>query len=243
MTPVVRVGNTVHRATGPWTPAVHGLLRHLESAGFDGAPRVLGLDAQGREVLTYIEGEVGNYPLADYVRSDETLADAARLLRRYHDATVGFKPAVEAVWQFAYPDTAEHEVICHNDFAPYNCVFVDQRLRAVIDFDTAGPGPRLWDVAYTAYRFVSLHADEPLTLSERARRLHLFCDEYGLGYRSELLDTIERRIAAIRTLILDRVAAGDPVFRCHLQGGHAEVYERDRTFVRRHRSELTADPG
>jgi len=27
---------------------------------------------------------------------------------------------------------------------------------ALIDFDTAHPGPRIWDVAYAAYRFVPL---------------------------------------------------------------------------------------
>jgi len=39
---VVRVGETVRRSTGHWTPAVHGVLRHLERAGFEGSPRVLG---------------------------------------------------------------------------------------------------------------------------------------------------------------------------------------------------------
>jgi hypothetical protein len=53
---VFRRGNTVLRPAGPWTPAVHALLRHLERAGFAGSPRVVGdgYDDQGREVLTYI---------------------------------------------------------------------------------------------------------------------------------------------------------------------------------------------
>ena len=53
---VVRVGDTVRRPVGEWTPAVHALLHHLEDVGFSAAPRVLGIDAQGREVLTYCEG-------------------------------------------------------------------------------------------------------------------------------------------------------------------------------------------
>jgi hypothetical protein len=36
---VVRIGDTVHRPTARWSPAVHALLRHFEEAGFDGAPR------------------------------------------------------------------------------------------------------------------------------------------------------------------------------------------------------------
>ncbi len=157
---VVRVGNTVRRTLGPWSPAVHELLRHLESKGFSEAPRFLGIDERGREVLTFIEGEIGNYPLKAYMWSDEVLKEVARLLRRFHDATVDFVPSPGATWQFEYPDAAQHEVICHNDVAPYNMVYVDGRPEALIDFDTAGPGPRLWDVTHAAYRFVPLlHID------------------------------------------------------------------------------------
>jgi len=85
----VRIGDTVRRRTGRWTPAVHALLRHLESVGFDAAPRVLGVDGQGREVLSFIEGQAGNYPLPESLWSDAVLDQTAQLLRRYHDATVG----------------------------------------------------------------------------------------------------------------------------------------------------------
>ena len=70
---VVRVGDTVRRNAGPWTPAVHALLRHLERVGFTGAPRALGIDDQGREVLSYLEGECGAYPLAPHWVTDEAL--------------------------------------------------------------------------------------------------------------------------------------------------------------------------
>ena len=59
ITEVVRIGQAVHRATGPWSTAVHGLLQHLETQGFESAPRFLGTDQQGREMLSFIEGEVG----------------------------------------------------------------------------------------------------------------------------------------------------------------------------------------
>jgi hypothetical protein len=150
---VVRVGDTVRRPLQPWSAAVHGLLRHLAARGFDGAPRFLGIDDRGREILSFIAGEVGAYPLPAFMWSDEALAGAARLLRRLHDATRGYVAPDGATWQFAYPDRARHEVICHNDVAPYNMVFVDRQPRALIDFDTAGP----W----------SPH------LGSRLRRLHL----------------------------------------------------------------------
>jgi hypothetical protein len=153
---VVRVGDTVRRPLRPWSVAVHGLLRHLEAREFDGAPRFRGVDDRGREILTFVAGEVGAYPLPAYMWTDEALVGAARLLRRLHDATLGYVAPEGATWQFVYPDPTRHEVVCHNDVAPYNMVFVDGRPRALIDFDTAGPGPRVWDIAYAAYTFVPL---------------------------------------------------------------------------------------
>ncbi|HEY3034840.1 MAG TPA: aminoglycoside phosphotransferase family protein, partial [Streptosporangiaceae bacterium] len=53
----VRVGDTVRRARGPWTPAVHALLSHLAGKEFAGVPRPLGVDGRGREILTFLEGQ------------------------------------------------------------------------------------------------------------------------------------------------------------------------------------------
>lgn len=84
---VVRVGDTVRRTSGPWTPTVHSLLRQLEGAGFDAAPRALGMDSRNREVLSFIEGDAVAYPMPSFVWSDATLVQVGRLLRRYHDLT------------------------------------------------------------------------------------------------------------------------------------------------------------
>jgi hypothetical protein len=65
------------RATGPWTHRVHQLLRHLEAAGFDGAPRLLGIDEHGREVLAFIEREVTSYGPPRGMHTDEVLTAAA----------------------------------------------------------------------------------------------------------------------------------------------------------------------
>lgn len=241
ITPVVRVGATVRRATGPWTPAVHTLLRHLEAVGFTSAPRVLGVDAQGREVLTYLDGVAGYYDeeqtIPPHLWSDAVLTDAARLLHRFHDASSSLPPVLGAAWQLVYPDTAQHEVICHNDFAPYNCIFIEGRLRAVIDFDMAGPGPRVWDAAYAAYRFARL-GDTALDLHEQGRRLRLFCDAYELAERGTLVETIARRVDAVVTMLLERAAAGDEAFQRHVAEGHVAGYVADAAFLRRHRNAL-----
>src|SRR4028119_1795944 len=87
-TTLAKVVNTVRRSIGPWTPAVHALLRHLERVGFDGAPRVLGIDAQGREVLTYLPGHVPRNARPE-VATDRALSELGRALRRAHAAGAG----------------------------------------------------------------------------------------------------------------------------------------------------------
>jgi hypothetical protein len=132
----VRVGDTVRRHTGPWTPAVHALLRHLEAVGFDAAPRVLGVDSEGREILNFVDGEPGLYPLPERLWSDAVLDQAARLLRRYHDATIEFVPPPNASWLHGVREPVE--VICHGDLAPYNCIYRGDRIVCFVDFDWAG---------------------------------------------------------------------------------------------------------
>lgn len=243
---VVRVGNTVRRAQGPWSPAVHELLRHLESRGFSEAPRFLGIDEQGREMLTFIDGEIGNYPLKAYMWSDEVLQEVAQLLRRFHAATAAFVPAPGASWQFEYPDVTRHEVICHNDVAPYNMVYVDGRPAALIDFDTAGPGPRLWDVTHAAYRFVPLlHIDNDVMRqagltdpTQQARRLKLFCSAYGLAQPRAVLDTLEPRLQAMCTTIIELASNGNAAFQRMLAEGHLQHYQREIEALHHYRGAL-----
>ncbi|HEX6777497.1 MAG TPA: phosphotransferase [Ktedonobacterales bacterium] len=245
VTPVVRVGQTVRRAAGRWTPAVHSLLHYLEARGFDGAPRALGFDDQGREVLTFIEGEIGQYPVPQPLWSETVLLEMARFIRRYHDATVGFVPPEGACWQFVYPDPRRHEVLCHNDLGPYNLIYVGNRPRALIDFDMAGPGPRAWDLAYAAYCFVPLaHAEDAglqrlgLTAPTiQGQRLGRFCAAYGLPAQ-EVLELVEPRLEAMCAFLVDRAAAGDIAVQRMVEQGHLAFYQRELERFRQVRSRL-----
>jgi hypothetical protein len=195
LTEVQRVGNTIRRATGPWTPAVHALLQHLEAVGFDAAPRVLGIDEQGREVLTFVEGEETTW-------SDDELAVAGRLVRRYHDAVASFMPPPGTSWQALVGTPAEHEVVCHNDLSPWNTVYRDGAPVTFLDWDLAAPGPRLWDVAWAIYRYVPLFDDDScrrlgIPVQQRAPRVGIFCDAYGLEERERLFETVCARIDAM----------------------------------------------
>ncbi len=243
---VVRVGETVRRPPHPWTPAVHALLRHLEANGFREAPRALGFDEQGREILTFIPGEVGNYPLTSEMVSEAALVDAARLLRLYHEAASIVPGWDDLPWRFHYPDRARREVICHSDFAPYNLVFDGDRPVSIIDFDVAGPGPRLWDIAYAAYRFVPLASDANCVAfgfgaePDRARRLGLFLNAYGPVDLSGLLEMVIERVEGLRDDILRRAVAGDPSVATHLEEDHVGSYNADLAWIRGNLAALEA---
>lgn len=94
-----RVGSAVLRPMGEWSPAVHELLKHLEKVGFGGAPRILDIDRDGNEVLTFIDGEAGSvaYPAALF--EEEGVVEWGRFIRRYHDAVASFVPPPDAVWR------------------------------------------------------------------------------------------------------------------------------------------------
>jgi hypothetical protein len=242
VTGAVRIGQTVRRRTGPWSTTVHTLLRHLEVNGFPGAPRFLGMDDQGREILTFIDGEVGHYPLPPSLWSEESLVAVAHFLRRYHDATVSYIPPPDARWQFVYPDHSQHEIICHGDVAPYNLIYQGSKPHALIDFDTAGPGPRLWDLAYAAYRFVPLSYAQDmqdLGLSDpfsQGSRLYLFCQEYELKQPYvEVLDFVEHRLQAMCNWLSEGAATGDLARQRLVHEGHLDFYQREIVSFQKHR--------
>jgi hypothetical protein len=208
-----RVGDTVRRRAGPWTPAVHAVLRFLENAGFE-APRARGMDEKGREILEYIDGDAHSGwpdPIPDWVVDDDHVAAGARLLRRYHDLVQDFEAPVEARWRLVAPTAPE--IICHNDWAPWNALFRERRLAAMLDWDMAGPGTRLWDVANGAYSWVSLFSRPGgPAIEEQARRLRLFCDAYGLSERASLLDVLKERSLFMSEFIAEQARLGDKGF-------------------------------
>ena len=183
----VRVDGTVRRATGATTPAVHALLRHLESVGFDGAPRVLGVDGRGREVLTYLEGETigAERPWPAWARSGAALAAAGRWLRAYHDAVRPFVPPPGSRWFGDHDDLRPGELIGHHDAGPYNAVWRDGALAGFIDWDLAGPMPAVRDLASVAISWVPLLPDARAALDgfdaplDRAGRLRALLEAYG----------------------------------------------------------------
>jgi hypothetical protein len=239
MSAVSRVGDTVRRTSGPWTPQVHALLRHLRAKGIAEVPAPLGFDALGREILTYIPGTVGHSPRPE-LRTDAVLVAAARLLRRIHAATAEIAHLYPSGWQA--PTRPPVEVLCHGDFAPYNCVFDGAELVGVIDFGHAHPGSRAWDLAYAVYRFAPIAAptnpEAYGDLAEQSRRLRLFCDAYGLEERRGFIHTLGLRIASMAEYLEQGAAAGDARMTANIAAGHLQIYLTDHAYLQAHAEEF-----
>ena len=189
---VVRVGETVHRPLRPTSRATHALLQHLGRVGFDGAPKFLGIDAQGREVLSYIPGTAVIPPYPAWALTDAALVSVALLLRRYHEAVVDFGFSGHT-WPQSAPEPYSGELISHNDPNLDNVVFREGRAVAFIDFDLASPGSRLWDVAAAVRLWAPLRDDVDISDARRVRALERFrrmIDAYGLN-QSERLDIVD----------------------------------------------------
>ncbi|MDF8266506.1 phosphotransferase [Luteipulveratus flavus] len=197
-----RVGDTVRRTTGPWSPAVHAMLRHLERAGLRCAPRFLGIDALGREALTYLPGQVVDVDSEQL--TDAQLTDLAAWTRELHVALVGFDHP--GPWRFPGPKAPI--TLGHNDIAPYNVCFDGDRLTGVFDWDLAGPTTPLLELGHLAWNGVPLYRERPD--DEVVRRLRLIAGAYGgVDAREVLHACLERTRLAIDG-ITAAVAAGDP---------------------------------
>jgi len=232
---VARMRDTVHRPVAARGAFVHQLLGYLEERGWRGAPRFLGIDAQGREILTYLDGHVAwheTQPSA--IWADDCLVAVADLLREFHDLTAGSALA------------AGHEVVCHNDLSPKNTVYRDvpggYRPVAFIDWDIAAPGDRINDVAHMCWQYLGLGPGlaDPV---DAGRRVRMLCDAYGLDDRGSLVETIlwwQDRCWRGMELA---AAAGDPAMtRLCDAGAPAQVRAACR-WVADHRAELEAALG
>ncbi|KAB7672064.1 phosphotransferase [Bacillus sp. B1-b2] len=245
---VFRSGNTVRRDLKPDNDKIHMLLNHLESKGFGYSPRFLGVDEKDREILSFIEGEAGNYPLKKYMWSDHVLSEIAKMLRLYHDAVSDFPLINEWKPMDHTPDNIE--VVCHNDFAIYNIIFNQESPVGIIDFDVAAPGPRLWDIAYTLYTCVPLsrlwHNEKGEAIyynpSEDSvhikQRIHLFFESYGdKEMQQGFLEMVLLRVEGLCKYMLNKANEGDVAFQKMIDEGQLDHYQKEIQFIREYGKE------
>lgn len=203
-TAVSRIGDTVHRQTGPWAKSVHALLRHLEAEGFTGAPRVVGFgfDTEGRETLSFIHGvslHPGPWP-------DEAMFNLGKMLADFHRASASFVPPADAIWRpwFGRDLGTGTRIIGHGDLGDWNIIAHDHQPVGFIDWEQAGPVDPLVELAQLCWLNAHLFDDDLQlriglpSLAGRAKKMRYIVDGYGLASaeRARLVPTmIELAIA------------------------------------------------
>lgn len=210
---IVRVGNTVRRPPKGNAAFVHALLLFLEDQDFPFAPRFLGMDERGRDILSYLEGETWSDSGSGL--SDDLLVQAARAIRRYHDATA------------SSPLAQGSEIVAHHELGPHNTIFHEGHLVGFIDWDDAAPGTRRRDFANAVYNFVDVGHWANQEASEQARRIRLMCSAY------EWNDPI--------ALINDFEADLQQALRNHEQAGRAsaiKIFAEEVDWMRQRAQEL-----
>lgn len=206
----VKIGNTVHRQAGTWTPTIHALLQFLNQNGFAFAPRAIGMDGQGREILDFLPGKAATRPWPTVLLTSRGLMQAAKMLREYHDAVQDFTPPSDAEWRIGKIDKKKGQIIRHGDLGPWNTLWQGNTLTGLIDWDLAEPGERVTDLAQMAYYFAPLRCEEgwqKAGFSERPdfkERLHILCAAYG-DFKTdeviaELLRWLDSELRRVREL-------------------------------------------
>jgi hypothetical protein len=234
---VHRVGSTVRRPLRPESAATHALLRHLEAVGFDGAPRVLGVDDVGREVLSYVAGDAVTVPLPAWGLTDDALRSTGELLRRFHDAAAGFDPAPHT-WAHPPPPAFRGGGIVHNDPNLDNVVFRDGRAVALIDFDLAAPGSPVWDLATAARLWAPLRSPSDVDDVRRGRGLHrlrVLVDAYGLddAGREDLVAAMRDAHDWMCDIVREGARQGVPGFAAYWTPAAAERARRTDAWLER----------
>ncbi len=237
-TVVVRVGDTVRRPAGPWTPAAHAVLKHLAAVGFTGAPRVLGFDDRSREVLEYVPGEAGTLdagnPLPAWFRTPQACRSIGRWIRDFQTAQEGLVLDPALPWRRAAGSSlGPGQVVVHHDVSPYNTIRRPDGSLVVVDWDFARTGDPVEDLAWAAWRWVPLiagtwwHAEFGVATGEdvaarQAGNLAALLDGYGptADQRVALVDAVATQARA-HAADLEQLAVTDPAFARLVDAGYA----------------------
>ncbi|MGH2910118.1 MAG: phosphotransferase [Solirubrobacteraceae bacterium] len=239
-----RVGETVRRPLRPTSPATRALLEHLESVGFQGAPRYLGVDDRGRETVSYIRGRAVLPPYPGWALTDAALVSVAELMRAYHESVRSFDSRGHR-WPRAVPRRFNDGLVSHNDPNLDNVIFDSGRAVALIDFDLASPGSAVWDLACCARLWVPLREDRDCPEPLRGRtleRVSVFADAYDAspGQRAGIAEAVPHTHAWCYRIVRGAVGAGHEAFRRYWLAEGAQRAERTRRWLAGHDGEIRA---
>lgn len=225
---VVRIGNTVRKPWSRSTPYIVSFVETLRASGVD-APEPLGRDETGRHIQEYVPGRLA---IDDCPLSTTALFEVGRIVRAIHDASEQFEPDPQAVWETAIPAPGG-DLVCHNDLTPWNLIMGDRWV--FIDWDSAAPSTRLWDLAYSAQAFTLSNAAIPPV--EAAQSLVAFVDGYGAkaSLRKSMPKTISRRTQAMYDLLRTSHDLGREPWSTMFVSGHGDHWQAVSKYVNDHR--------
>lgn len=235
---IIKDKNIVFRPSHEWTGNVHGFLRFLHEHGFLKVPYPFGINENGQEMVSFVEGEVFNEELSQEAKSDEVLISFAKLIRTFHDLGAEYIKLLKGNENWMLPVLTNIETMCHGDLAPYNTVLKDKKVVGLIDFDTLHPGSRLWDIAYALYRWIPLMTNEnPENFGSRpdkSRRIEIFFAAYGMDeiVREDVFDLVIKRLEYLVTFMKQEAENGNTIFRQHIIDGHVNGYLGDIEYIR-----------
>jgi Ser/Thr protein kinase RdoA (MazF antagonist) len=227
---VVKVGDTVRRPAGSYTPAVHALLNHLTQVGFAAAPAVVGLDAH-TEVLTYLEGDAAIDPIPSWALTTEALISVGVLLRGLHTSAASFD-ADGRSWQRPIPPRWRGDLVTHNDTHPANVIFRGGRATGLIDFDLSAPGCPAWELAVAACFWAPLRNDADIADARRGATMVRFRQ-----LRHEVVEACVDGNQWIADIIHEASLLGHPAFG-RLWAEQAEMYARAHDWLLTQRDAL-----
>jgi hypothetical protein len=234
---IFRVSDKVIRPSASWTPYIHNFLNFLIEEGVTYVPQPYGINENGEESLSYVQGEVYNYPLPEFMILDKMIISSAKLLKNYHEVSARYidKLTNKELWMLSVINPIE--VMCHGDFAPYNVTVIGEEAIGIIDFDTLHPGPRMWDIAYAIYRWVPFtnpsNPDFNSTLEEQIRKAKLFLDTYGINCeeRELLSKMMADHLANLVSYMKNQAENGNIDFQKNIEEGHMDLYIKDIEYI------------
>jgi hypothetical protein len=234
---IYRECNCVFRPAEAWTEHVHSYLKYLHSEGFIKVPFPFEIDNNGIEKISYVEGNVYNDLLPEEVKSDEALISFCKLVKRFHEIGEKYIELLTSKEQWMLPVRTPIETMCHGDLAPYNIVMEGKKAIGIIDFDSLHPGPRLWDIAYSLYRWIPLMSPDNLenfgSEDDKKRRLNLFITTYGLNDNNnkEIIKYVIDRLEYLVSFMEYEAKNGNKTFIQDIEEGHLGLYRKDIDYI------------
>ena len=194
---VVRKGDYVLRPCCQNHLFVHAVLKWLERKGVSLAPRFIGMTEDGREITSFL---CGTSPDNLQCYNDEQIYRAGMIIKELHLALRDFAGC------------ANGQTVCHNDLSPCNFMFMNEMPYAVFDWDAAGIGDPMDDIAYAAWMWCDIGNDD-YTPTEISIKIGVMLDAYGLEKK--------QRVALVPSMHVQMQRVADSL----LEGGFADGHK------------------